>query len=226
MNDVFNQFVDEQCIVRTDVEERSTELEGRFRIWRHEKPKKDTFHALKNYLDFRFKPKKIMNNKFHGYVGIKLREVTYDVPDTHEDINLFVRQGCKFSNTGKILNHSLLSKYQEWKKETGRTVSENDYKELKQYFNNCPHTLKAVVYLNGESNDGYYGISLKNNTYNSNYAPCTGKKVYKRDSNTNTEIKTWNSIADAAKDEGISAPKMSRLTKGETVINDYYYSLK
>ena len=116
--------------------------------------------------------------------------------------------------------------YQEWKKETGRSVSDNDYKELKQYFNNCPYTLKAVVYLNGESNDGYYGISLKNNTYNSNYAPCTGKKVYKRDSNTNTEIKTWNSIADAAKHEGMTAPKMSRLTKGETVINDYYYSLK
>ena len=45
----FNEFIETMCIVRTDVEESSTNMEGQFRIWCKTKPKNETFHALKNY---------------------------------------------------------------------------------------------------------------------------------------------------------------------------------
>jgi hypothetical protein len=55
----FNEFIKVACIVRPDVEESSVSMEGRFRLWCQIKPTKETFHALKNYLDVRFKAKRI-----------------------------------------------------------------------------------------------------------------------------------------------------------------------
>ena len=52
----------------------------------------------------------------------------------------------------------------------------------------------------------------------------TGKKVYKREKETNQMLSTWESIAKAAESEGISAAKMSRCVKNKIVINDYFYS--
>ena len=75
INKKFNEFVNEICIVRPDVQELSVNLEGRYRLWSKVKPTKEVFHALKNYLDTRFKPKRIDGN--HGYIGIKLKLVEY-----------------------------------------------------------------------------------------------------------------------------------------------------
>jgi hypothetical protein len=71
----FNDFVANSCIIRTDVEEKSVNLEGRFRLWNKIKPTKEMFHSLKNYLDTRFKPRRIEGQ--HGYVGIKLKPIEY-----------------------------------------------------------------------------------------------------------------------------------------------------
>ena len=65
INKKFNQFVNEICIVRP-VEDLSVNLEGRYRLWSKVKPTKEMFHALKNYLYTRFKPKRI--NRNHGYI--------------------------------------------------------------------------------------------------------------------------------------------------------------
>ena len=40
----FNDFVNEICIVRPDVEELSVNLEGRYRLWNQKKPMKEVFH--------------------------------------------------------------------------------------------------------------------------------------------------------------------------------------
>ena len=243
MTQKFDEFVATCCIVRPDVEEESVNLEGRFRIWLHTKPTKETFHALKHYMDVRFKPKRIQN--IHGYQGIKLKTVEYKKVIANEaenpeqyNVETFLFQSCKFSDTGKILNSTLLKEYQKWKLNVGKPLYETDMKNLKTYLNACRHTLKSVVWSENNSNEGFYGIELKQNFYTLNQnavqeqganpiigvqLSTTGKKVEKRLVGSNQVLKTWNTIAKAAADEGVSAAKMSRSVKDKTVFNDYYY---
>ena len=243
MTKKFDEFVATCCIVRPDVEEESVNLEGRFRLWSHTKPAKETFHALKHYMDVRFKPKRIQN--IHGYQGIKLKTVEYkkmisnpaENPEQY-NVETFIFECCKLSDRGKILNSVLLKEYQKWKLNIGKTVSENDMKNLKTYLNACPNALKATIWAeNQTSNEGYYGLALKDSYYTMTQAviqgqanpvisvqiSTTGKKVEKRLVNSNQVLKTWSTIAKAATDEGFSAAKMSRSVKDKTVFKDYYY---
>jgi hypothetical protein len=238
----FNDFIEKCCIVRPDVEEESVNIEGRFRLWSHTKPAKETFHALKHYMDVRFKPKRIRG--IHGYQGIKLNTVEYKKvvsnPDQNPEqfnVETFLFQTCKFSDCGKILNSVLLKEYQKWKLSVGKTITENDMKNLKTYLNACPNALKATVWYENTSNEGYYGIALRDDYYTmtqnviqgqsnpviSVQISTTGKKVEKRLVASNQLLKTWDTIAKAAAAEGFSAAKMSRSVKDKTVFQDYYY---
>lgn len=224
INEKFNQFVNEICIVRPDVQETSVNLEGRYRLWSKVKPTKEIFHALKHYLDTRFKPKRIDGN--HGYVGIKLKSVEYKKSSNNLDVETFIFHACEFSDCGKILNSTLLKEYQKWKSSVNKELSDNDMKEIKTYLNESPYTLKATVWVNGESNEGYYGISLKQPyIQKEKVTSSTGKKVYKRENGTNELLATWGTIAKAAETEGICSAKMSRYIKNKKIINDYYYSV-
>ena len=222
MNKKFNDFVDSICIVRPDVEELSVNIEGRYRLWNQVKPTKEVFHALKNYLDIRFKPKRIQGN--HGYIGIKLKPVEYKKTKANSNVETFIFQVCKFSDCGKILNSVLLSEYQKWKTSVGKEITDNDMKEIKEYLNNSPYALKATVWTDKGNNEGYYGLSLKQNEHNPKLISSTGKKVYKREAQTDVLLATWSTIAKAAESEDISAAKMSRYVKNKNIIEDYYYS--
>ena len=223
LNTKFNEFVKSVCIVRPDVEELSVNLEGRYRLWSQVKPTKEIFHALKNYLDTRFKPKRIQGN--HGYVGIKLKNVEYKKSQENSTIETFIFQVCQFSDSGKILNSTLLKEYQKWKLSVDKEPTENDMKEIKEYLNASPHALKATIWIDDGSNEGYYGISLKQQEYKPKLISSTGKKVYKREKDTDQVLATWDTIAKAAEIENISASKMSRYIKNKNIINDYYYSV-
>ena len=115
----FNEFIDTMCIVRTDVEESSTNMEGSYRIWNKIKPKKELFHAFKTYLDTRFKPSRLSNQTknqvVNGYNGVKLKSIDYKKKYIGNDIETFLFQVCNFSPSGKILNSTLLSEFQRWK---------------------------------------------------------------------------------------------------------------
>jgi hypothetical protein len=243
MTQKFDQFVATCCIVRPDVEEESVNLEGRFRLWSHTKPAKETFHALKHYMDVKFKPKRI--DRIHGYQGIKLKTVEYKKVVATEaenpaqfSVETFIFQCCQFSDRGKILNSTLLKEYQQWKISVGQTPGETDLKNLKTYLNACQNALKATIWFETTANEGYYGLSLKENYYFLNQSAVmaqganpiigvqlstTGKKVEKRLVSSNQVLKTWNTIAKAATDEGFSTAKMSRSVKDKTVFKDYYY---
>ena len=242
MTKKFDKFVATCCIVRPDVEEESVNLEGRFRLWSHTKPAKETFHALKHYMDVRFKPKRI--DRIHGYQGIKLKTVEYkkmisnpaENPEQY-NVETFLFECCKFSDTGKILNSVLLKEYQKWKLSIGKTLSENDMKNLKTYLNACPNALKATVWSENSGNEGFYGLAMKESYYTMTQAiiqgqanpvisvqiSTTGKKVEKKLVGSNEVLKTWDTIAKAAAAEGFSAAKMSRSVKDKTVFKDYYY---
>ena len=223
LHNKFNEFVNSICIVRQDVEEFSVNLEGRYRLWSQTKPSKEVFHALKNYLDTRFKPKRIQGN--HGYLGIKLKSVEYKKIFADSIVETFLFQVCQFSDCGKILNSVLLREYQKWKYSVGKEITENDMKEIKEYLNSSPHALKATVWTDEGNNEGYYGLSLKQTEYKPKLTSSTGKKVYKREKETDLLLATWDTIAKAAEEENISTSKMSRNVKNKNIINDYYFSV-
>ena len=229
----FNEFIDTMCIVRSDVEESCVNMEGQYRIWNKIKPKKEIFHALKAYLDTRFKPSRLSNqNKdqlVHGYIGVKLKSIDYKKKSLNNDVETFLFQVCKFSPSGKILNSTILDEYQRWKKSLNKDClnRELDMKEIKEYLNSCDYVLKATVWTDKGSNEGYYGISLKVDEYKHKTTSSTGKKVEKIEKNTGEILGTWETIAKAAEAENISAAKMSRSIKNKIVYNeDYYYITK
>lgn len=223
LNKKFNDFVNSICIVRTDVEDLSVNIEGRYRLWSQVKSTKEIFHALKNYLDIRFKPKRIGGN--HGYIGIKLKPVEYKKSKENSNAETFIFQVCQFSDCGKVLNSVLLREYQKWKISVDKELSENDMREIKEYLNESPYALKATVWTDEGNNEGYYGISIKQNEYKPKLISSTGKKVYKREEKTDILLATWDTIAKAAESERISAAKMSRCVKNKIIIDDYYYSV-
>jgi len=225
MNIKFNEFINSICIVRPDVEELSVNLEGRYRLWSKVKPTKEIFHAFKNYLDTRFKPKRLQGN--HGYVGIKLKTVEYKKSLENSTVETFIFQVCQFSDNGKILNSTLLREYQKWKLSVGKEIHESDIKEIKEYLNYSPYALKSTVWTDEGNNEGYYGLSLKQSIYIPKIISTTGKKVEKREINTQQLLGTWDTIAKAAESEGISTAKMSRSVKNNVIFNnDYYYCVK
>jgi hypothetical protein len=224
LNKKFNEFVNSICIVRPDVEELSVNIEGRYRLWSQVKPSKEVFHALKNYMDTRFKPKRIERN--HGYLGIKLKSVEYKKTQENSNVEIFLFEACKFSDCGKILNSVLLREYQKWKITLGKETTDNDIKEIKEYLNASPYALKATVWTDEGNNEGYYGLSLKQNEYKPKLISSTGKKVYKIDVKSKQVLNTWDTIAKAAEQEQMSAAKMSRSVKNKVVFNeDYYYDV-
>ena len=223
----FNEFIDTMCIVRVDVEESSTNMEGSYRIWNKIKPKKETFHAFKIYLDTRFKPSRLSNQTknqlVNGYNGVKLKTINYKKKYIGNDIETFLFQVCKFSPSGKILNSTLLSEFKHWKQTMNKTLDNNDLKNIKNYLNNCEYVLKSTVWTDQGSNEGYYGISLKINEYKHKTTSSTGKKVEKIEYKTGQVICIWDTISKAAQYENISATKMSRSIKNKIIYNDDYY---
>ena len=142
----------------------------------------------------------------------------------NDDVETFLFQVCHFSPSGKILNSILLQEYQRWKKSVKKECNDNDMKDIKEYLNSCEYTLKSTVWTNYGSNEGYYGLSLKNDEYNHKTTSSTGKKVEKVEKKTGQVLGTWETIAKAAETEHISAAKMSRSIKNVIVFNnDYYY---
>jgi hypothetical protein len=99
MTDKFNEFIATMCTVRQDVEESSVNMEGQLRIWLKTKPKKETFHAFKHYLDTRFKParlaKQTEGHVVHGYIGVKLNPIEYVKKHINNDVEIFLFHVCR-----------------------------------------------------------------------------------------------------------------------------------
>lgn len=218
----FNEFVDKECIVHPNVSENSVNLEGRYRLWRQVKPTKKVFHALKHYLDTRFRPKRI--DGIHGYVGIKLRSMDYQKQVEVSRIQDFIFEKCEFSDTARVLNSHLLQEYQEWKQYHDYETHANDIKDIKSYLNSCPYALKATVWSHGHTNEGYYGLTLKSSSFKPHATQFTGKKVLKVCASSKEVVCSWDSVAEAARAQCFSTSKMSRLVKSKNVIDDYYFT--
>jgi prophage antirepressor-like protein len=228
----FDEFISCCCIINKDFEESTVNMEGQFRIWNKVKPKKETFHLFKQYLDTRFRPKRLQkqdkNQIVHGYAGVKLNTIEYTrVRDASCDVETFIFNVCRFSPCGKIQNSTLLDEYQRWKKKLNKVnkeISSDDMKEIKEYLNSCAYVLKGTVWVNTLSNEGYYGLSLRqDDVYQHKLTSSTGKKVQKLCKKTNLVVNSWDTIIKAAIHENMSPVKMSRSIKNKTMYEEFYY---
>lgn len=223
----FNHFIDEMCIIRSDVEVSSKDIEGQYRLWNREKPKKETFHAFKHYLDTRFKPCRLeKQDKCHvvyGYKGVSLKAIEYKKNIIQSDAQTFIFQVCKFSPSGTILNTTLTEEFQKWKKSVGKEINGNELDEIKNYLKGSEYTLYTTIWTPYGNGQGYYGLYLKSDEYKFKKTSTTGKKVYKKHIETNEILGSWDTIAKAAQYENISATKMSNAVKLKKIFNDDYF---
>ena len=226
----FDKYVNEMCIVRPDVEISSVDILGQHRIW-SKTATKQIYHDLKDYLDTKFKYCRLSvqnkNQVVHGYKGITLREIEYKRKLISCDVENFIFHACLFHPSGKVLHTTLYEEYIKWKKNTGKNIVNNETDELRKYLKETEYTLFTTIWTSSGNGQGYYGIALKSeNIDNYKKTSTTGKKVEKRQLNTNILLGTWETIAKAAIDEKISGAKLSRIIKNKTILNDYYFLTK
>jgi len=224
----FNEYIEKMCIVRDDVEVSSKDIIGQYRLWT-KTPSKEIFHALKNYLDTRFKPcrlqKQEKNQLVHGYRGVTLKKLVYKKSSTPCDEETFIFQECKFSPSATILRSKLVDEYKRWKKSVNKEILEDDEQRLKQYLKNCEYVLYTTIWTAEGNGQGYYGLSLKSEEYEYKKTSSTGKKIEKRETNTNNILGRWDTIAKAAQHEGMSATKMSYIVKNKKILGEHYYCM-
>jgi len=224
MEQRFDEFIDKMCIVDPKLHEKSVNLEGRFRIWNRRKPEKEVFHALKSYLETRFKPKRIDGS--HSFCGLKLIELEYKKIRVNSSVETFIFENCRFSDTGKVFDSILLSEYQKWRKSIDLNTSDNDISDIKQYLRANQNVLRAVIWTSNGSNNGYYGISLRKeeaDASNKKLTSSTAKKVEKVDSKTGEVIGRWDSVAQTADFHGVCTAKISRYIKNGTVVSNHFF---
>jgi hypothetical protein len=220
----FDEFIDKMCIVDPKLHEKSVNLECRFRIWNRRKPEKEVFHALKSYLETRFKPKRIDGS--HSFCGLKLIELEYKKIRVNSSIETFIFENCRFSDTGKVFDSILLSEYQKWRKSINLAISDKDMVDMKSYLKENKNVLRAVIWTSNGSNNGYYGISLRkeeSDTVSKKLTSSTAKKVEKVDCETGEVIGRWDSVAQTADFHGVCTAKISRYIKNGTVVSNYYF---
>ena len=97
-------------------------------------------------------------------------------------------------------------------------------KELKKYLNASEYVQKATVWTGSGTNEGYYGLCLReDDEYKHRITSSTGKRVNKVCIETEQILNTWETIAKAAVGEKISASKMSQSIKNNVIFGDYTY---
>ena len=221
----FDEFVDKMCIIDIKFVEHSVNIEGRFRLWNNRKPEKEVFHALKNYFDTRFKPKRV--NGIHCYCGVKLRLVEYKKIRVNSSVETFIFENCRFSDTGKVFESNLLTEYQKWKKSINLDASDNDFVDMKQYLRANQNVLRAVIWASNGSNTGYYGLSLRkeeeSGAVGQKLTSSTAKKVEKVDSTTGEVVGRWDSVAQTAAFHGVCTAKISRYIKNGIIVSNHYF---
>jgi len=220
----FDEFVDKMCILDSKFVEHSINIECRFRLWNNRKPEKEVFHALKNYFDTRFKPKRV--NGIHCYCGLKLIELEYKKIRVNSFVETFIFENCRFSDTRKALESNLLKEYQKWRKSINLAVSDNDLVDMKSYLKDNRNVLRAVIWTSNGSNTGYYGISLNSEETETNgkkLTSSTAKKVEKVDCETGEVIGRWDSVAQTAAFHGVCTANISRLIKSGTTVSNHFF---
>ena len=243
----FDLYIEECCLIGENFEVNTDDIMGQFRIW-NKKVSDDLKFAFLNYLKRRFSDenkddyklkKQDKNQVQYGYKGVMLKHIDYGKVVLTHDIEVFIYERCRFSSGGKSQVMTLINEYKDWKRTTNKPHVSTDEKELRKYLNNHPHLCASVVWKptlkivnedgttneiknKTQSNDGYYGISLKReDEHHYKNTSSKGKKVEKRDYATDTVLATYETIAKAMSETKITV--LSTAIRDKRVFNNDYY---
>ena len=227
----FNDFIENHCIVRSDVEVSAKNIIGQYRIIARE-AKREVTQALTDYLKRKYKYDRLKTQDkdqvVYGFVGVMLKPIGYkkQINPTEEEIAVYEK--CVFTPDGTALYKDILEEYQDWKRIMKNPFLEGDEDKLKKYLKSNKNILFETVWASGGNGQGFYGIKLKKDVTQQRKS-STGAIVEKINEN-NEVLTTFDSIARAAEYEKMCAAKMSRAIKNKTIFSgeggEYYYSKK
>ena len=227
----FNDFIENHCIVRSDVEVSAKNIIGQYRIIARE-AKREVTQALTDYLKRKYKYDRLKTQDkdqvVYGFVGVMLKPIGYkkQINPTEEEIAVYEK--CVFTPDGTALYKDILEEYQDWKRIMKKPFLEGDEDKLKKYLKSNKNILFETVWASGGNGQGFYGIKLKKDVTQQRKS-STGAIVEKINEN-NEVLTTFDSIARAAEYEKMCAAKMSRAIKNKTIFSgeggEYYYSKK
>ena len=222
MTENFDKFVHECCDISKTAEIATVDIIGQYRIWA-KNATKEVYHALLEYLKIKFIPIRLtvqnQSSVVNGYRGVALKKIDYVMSFGANEAEQFVYQMYNFCPSGKTLQKDIEKEFALWKTRINKIA---DKKELKTFLKQCPHVMFSNLWTPEGNGLGYYGLRLKSLDNIARKPSATGKKIEKRDAQHNI-IDRWTTIAKAAEAEGVSAARMSRLVKYQTVTNGFYY---
>lgn len=219
----FDKYIEECCLLDPLYEVPASDVVGQYRLWSRSVDK-ETFHALNDYLQTRFRyvrlPTTTQSHVVNGFRGLKLKEVpVVPLPFGASDPELFIAHACSFSPSNKVLMADILKEYETWCISVGKRYNKQ---EFKNHLKNLPYVLVANVWTANGNGQGYYGVCMKRDEGNVKRTSSTAKKVTKRTQNGDV-VSTWTTIAKAAQDEGIPSANLSRAIKNGTPIDGFLY---
>ena len=227
----FDDFIENHCIVRSDVEVSAKKIVGQYRIVARE-AKREVTQALTDYLKRKYKYDRLKiqdkDQVVYGFVGVMLKPIDYkkQINPTEEEIAVYEK--CVFTPDGTALFKDILKEYQDWKRTMNIPYNNTDEDKLKKYLKSNKNLLFETVWASGGGGQGFYGMNLKKDTTRQRNS-STGSKVEKRDGN-NMVLATFDTISKAAEHESICAAKMSRSIKNKVIFNgeggEYNYCKK
>ena len=228
----FDTFIQEHCIVRSDVQVSAKDIVGQYRLYCKE-AKKEITQAFSNYLKRRFAYARLseqnMDQVVMGFSGIMLKPIEYKKGTVYNDEETFVFERCVFTPSGTAIYKDIWEEYIDWKRMMHKPLDKvKDDIDLKRFLKNSSYTLFDTVWASGGSGQGFYGIKLKRDEkYHRNSS--TGCAVVKKDSNHHI-LSEYITISKAAEAESICTAKMSRSIKNHSMFGTgdqtYYYTKK
>ena len=211
LNDVnnpldFDKFINDCCIKDDNSSVYSVEILAAHRFWC--KCAKKTVHdAFYKYLCNNYKKIKVFdentNAQLSSYKGLKLKPISYKIPNISEDIDQFIKDKCDISYVGRIPSKEIYSAFELWKKD----IDNNEYTLCASEKTRIDHGFKsrflpAVIYNGTEgSRHGYFFVTLKSNSNFIGFklANKLKKKIVKIDIVTNKIVARFDSLTAAAK---------------------------
>ena len=119
----FDQFINESCVIRDDVEVDSCDIIAQFRIWNRVKPKRETNERFNRYLRTRFLATRLQNQDkdqcVHGFVGLMLKPIEYKKTLPNDLVETFIFETCHFSPNNRIPNKKLEEEFTRYKNKMG-----------------------------------------------------------------------------------------------------------
>jgi phage anti-repressor protein len=233
LNACFEKFIQDHCIVRPDVEVSAKDIVGQYRLVARQ-AKKEVTKAFTEYLNTGYVYGRLKHQDkdqvVMGYRGVMLKNLVYNKGLILCDEETFVFEKCIFTPSGTALYKNIWEEYLDWKRIMKKPVNDaDDAKKLKKYLKTSPYVLFETVWANGTSGQGFYGLKLKRDE-KYHRKSTTGAVILKKD-NRGQVLCEFDTIAKAAVEEGMCAPRMSRSIRDKTIfkLNDtdtYYYCKK